>query len=98
MTTKKQSKAARIAELERKLTEAMAGQVQVYHHASSGITKASTQHLAASGAVITITALGGREIVGPTLILNGLSDATITALKADFVRSFEYATEIKPKP
>jgi hypothetical protein len=96
-TTKKQTKAARIAELERKLQEALAGQVHVYHHACRNIAKAGAAHMDASGVVITLTALGGRQIVAPTLILGGLSDASIAALKADFVRSFDYATAIKPQ-
>lgn len=94
----KQTKAARIADLENKLREALAGQAYVYSHACVNINKADTARMNASGVVITVTALGGREILGPTLVLNGLSDATIAALKSDFVRSFEYATANKPKP
>ena len=93
----KQTKAARIAELERKLQEALAGQAHVYHFASATIDKASTDHLMASGVIITLTVLGGREIFSPVMIRNGLSKETIAALKADFVRSFEDATEFKPK-
>jgi hypothetical protein len=92
----KQTKAQRIAELERKLTEAQAQLVHLYHFASVDIAKASTERLSGSGVILTLTALGGQVIVPPVLIRNGLSAETIAALKADFVRSFEDATVFKP--
>ncbi len=93
----KQTKVQRIAELERKLKEALAGQAHVYHFASAALDKASTDHLAASGVIITLTFLGGREVHSPVLIRDGLSKETIEALKADFIRSYESAVEFKPK-
>lgn len=92
----KQTKPQRIAELERKLNEALAGQAHVYHFASASIDKASTDHLLASGVIITLTVLGGREIFNPVLIRDGLSRETIAALKADFARSYENAVSFKP--
>lgn len=86
------------AELERKLQEALAGQAHTYHFADRGLDKASTQHLSASGVVLTLTALGGRELVAPTLIRDGLSDELIAALRADFARSYALATLFKPRP
>ena len=97
MKTNKQTKAQRIAELERKLREAEAGQAHVYHFASQTIDKASIDSLMGSGVIITLTVLGGREIFDPVMIRNGLSKETIEALKADFVRSYEDAIEFKPK-
>lgn len=93
----KQTKAARIVELERKLREAEAAQVHHYHFASATIDKASTDHLLGSGVILTLTVLGGREICAPVMIRDGLSKETIEALKADFVRSYENAVEFKPK-
>lgn len=97
MKPNKKTKAARIADLERQLKEALAGQVHTYHFADAGIDKASTKHLMGSGVMLTLTVLGGREICTPVLIRDGLSDETIAALKADFVRSYELATLYKPK-
>jgi hypothetical protein len=97
MTTKKPTKAQRIAELERKLAEALAGQAHTYHFAEQGLAYASQKHMTASGVILTLTALGGREICAPVLIRNGLSEATIEALKADFVRSYQDAIVFKPK-
>ncbi len=93
----KQTKAQRIAELERKLKEALAGQAHVYPSASQAIDKVSTDHLTASGVIITLTVLGGREIHSPVLIRDGLSKETVEALKADYLRSYELATLYKPK-
>lgn len=97
MSKTKIAKAQRIAELERKLQEALAGQVHNYHFADAGLDKASTQHLMGSGVVITLTVLGGRELIPPTMLRDGLSNELIAALRADFVRSYELATMYKPK-
>jgi hypothetical protein len=69
----------------------------VYAFADASIEKASTEHLRASGALIQITALGGREIIPPVVIKDGLSPETIACLRRDLVRSFELATAFKPK-
>lgn len=93
----KEALAAQVATLERKLAEALAGQAHVYHFADAAIEKAGTKHLMASGVVLTLTVLGGRQIFNPVLIRNGLSDETIEALRGDFRRSYEDATAFKPK-
>ena len=97
MTAKKQTKTQRIEELERKLREANAGLAYVYASASAALDKASTEHLMASGAVLTLTALGGRVLCPPVLIRDGLSLETVSALKVDLYRSYTLATVNKPK-
>lgn len=97
MTDKKQTKTERIRELERQLMEAQAQQIHNHHFASVGIEKASMNKWMGSAVFITITAQGGREIVAPVAIRNGLSDATIKAIQEDLLRSYNYATELKPK-
>lgn len=97
MTTPKKTKTARIAELQRQLKEALAGQAHTYHFAAAGLEKASTQHLVGSGVVLTLTVLGGRELFSPVLLRDGLSDPLIAALRADFARGYELATRFKPK-
>lgn len=87
----------RIAELERKLSEALAGQAHVYHFADTALSKAGAENLMASGVVLTLTALGGREIIPPALIRNGLSAESIAALRADIVRSYDLAVRFQPK-
>lgn len=97
MKTKISKKAARIAELERQLMEAKAAQIHNYHFSSLALEKAGEAQYMGSGLIITITALGGREIVAPTMICNGLSKETINALQADLLRSWNYACELKPR-
>jgi hypothetical protein len=53
--------------------------------------------LMASAAILEIRALGGRVIVGPVAIRDGLSSEAIAALRLDLHRSFELATLKKPR-
>lgn len=94
--TKKQTKTQRIAELERKLRESNAAQVHNYHFADQGLAKASAQNFMGSGIVITLTALGGREVIPATLLLDGLSAELIAALRQEIQRSYKRATLLKP--
>lgn len=96
MKTEKKTKAQRIAELEQKLEEAKAHHIYRHHFASKDLDKFSTDKLMGSGVVLSLTLVGGRELFEPVMIRNGLSKETIAALKADLVRSFNYATELKP--
>ena len=86
---------ARIAELEKKLFVSEASQVHNHHFADMSLGKAA--NCMGSGVILTITKLDGRNLVDPVLIRNGLSDASVAALRADLARSFQYATELKPK-
>lgn len=90
-------KAKTRVELEREIKELKGQLANSYHLASKAVEKASVDHLMASGAVLTITALGGREIVDCVVIRDGLSKETITAIKADLKRSYDLATIHKPK-
>lgn len=83
-------------ELERKLKEALAGQAHVYYFASIDIKNASTDVMTTSGVVLTLTALGGKEIIPPVLLRDGLSDALIAAIETDLCRSYELAMSSKP--
>ena len=87
----------RIEELENKLRSAEAYQVHKLHFASYALDKISTDKMCGSGVIISITSLGGKPIVDPTVISDGLSPETIAALQADMRRSFENRTELKPK-
>lgn len=94
MTSKKD---ARIAELERQLVEARAAQIHNLHFSSHALAKASEKHMKGSAVILTISAIGGREITGPIMINNGLSQETIAALEADMVRSWNEVLVYKPK-
>ena len=79
-----------------KLKEALASQSHVYAAADSGIKNASVDHMMGSGVVITITAIGGKELIPPTLIRDGLSNSTISAIREDLVRSYNLSVLQKP--
>lgn len=84
------------AELERKVKELSAQMAYIYHFASADLHKAG-DCLVASGVLVTLHALGGREIVPAFVIRDGLSAETIAALRADLVRSYNGAVAFKPK-
>jgi hypothetical protein len=70
-------------ELERRIRELEAQGATNTRAALRCIEKASEQHLMASACIIQITALGGREIVPHFAIRDGLSAATVEAIKKD---------------
>lgn len=96
MKPTKKTKAQRIAELERKLFEAEAAQIHSHHFASVRMDKLVTDKMMGSGVIMSFTTLGGGTTIGPVMIYNGLSKETIEAIKADLVRSYKYAIELKP--
>lgn len=93
----KTTKNDRIAKLTRERDEALAGQVHTYHFASHALNMLSTDHLAGSGIILSITVLGGREPFSRVLIRDGLSEEAIAALKVDLVRSYNTAIAFKPE-
>lgn len=95
MSTKK--KTATRAELARQVKELSAQLAHVYHFASAELPKAGTDRMMASGVLLELTALGGRAIISPVVIRDGLSADTIAALQRDMLRSWEGAVMFKPK-
>lgn len=89
-------KAPTKADLARKVLELESSLASSYHFAAHDLHKAGSC-LMASGVLVQLTAIGGRELVLPFMVKDGLSDATIAALRADIVRSFELSTAFKPK-
>lgn len=97
MGKKSAAQQVQIADLQRQLREAKAAQVHNYRFADQGLNKAGPKYMGASGVIITLTALGGRELIPPTMLVNGLSDELIAALRTDLVRSYEYVVAMKPQ-
>lgn len=83
------------AQLRHKIMELEAQLASTYHFADADIHKA--QDLMGSGVLIRMHGLGGKELVLPFVIRDGLSPETITTLRADIRRSYEVATAFKPK-
>lgn len=75
------------ADLARKVLELQAQAPCTGRLALKTIDKASDDHMMASAVIVTVTALGGREIVSPFAIRDGLSKATIDAIKADILKT-----------
>jgi len=84
-------------QLERQILELESQLAHRYAYAQSEIDKASTAKMMASGVLLQLTALGGREIISPVVIRDGLSPETIAAIKADLHRSYELTVMHKTK-
>lgn len=89
-------KAKTRADIIRENVELKAQLAHVYHFADAAISKAGGA-LMGSGVLVTMHALGGRELICPVVIRDGLSEATIAALRADLARSYALAVAFKPK-
>lgn len=94
MNAKKKTKTR--ADLQREVMELKAQLAAMYHFASAELHKAG-KGLMGSGALLRLHALGGRELIVPVVIRDGLSDETIAALQRDIARSYASAVELKPK-
>lgn len=75
-------------DLARKLREFRALSNAAHGAAYRAIDKAGTPNLAASALIVHMVALGGREVVEPVAIADGLSADTIAAIKRDIARSY----------
>lgn len=84
------------ADLQRQTKELTAQLACSYHFASAELHKAGDA-LKASGVLIELHALGGRQLINPVVIADGLSADTIAALRRDIARSYARAIELKPK-
>lgn len=94
--TKRQKLETEIRALKRKLLESDAQLAHVYHFVNVQIAKAGKKHLMASGVLVQLHFLGGKEVCPAFVVKNGLSDATVEALKQDCRESYENAVEFKP--
>ena len=84
------------SDLQRKVIELTGQLASTYHFADANLYKAG-QDLFGSGVLLQLHALGGRELIAPVVIRDGLSPETIAALRKDIQRSYELATMFKPK-
>lgn len=79
------------AQLEREVLELRAQSISRLKDADRLMLKAGDA-LMASACIVTITALGGREIVPAFAIYDGLSDASIVAIRADIQKTIKRVT------
>lgn len=90
MKTAKPVKPTR-AQLARQVLELTAQLAHVYQFANTEIHRAGVAHRMASGVLLQLTAIGGKEIINPVMIKDGLSDETIAAIRGDLKRSYDLA-------
>ena len=81
------------ADLERKIKELTAQLPSTYHFANGTID--ATERLMGSAVILELTGLGGKQMIVPVAIRDGLSPETIAALRADIARSYERSIELK---
>jgi len=79
------------AQLQRQILELESQLAHRYAFAAAELHKASTGARMASGVLLQLSAVGGKEIINPVMIKDGLSDATIAAIRADLKRSYDLA-------
>lgn len=84
-------------ELERALLEAQGSTLLSYKFAYEKLDKLSTDYLMGSGILLQLTGIGGRELINPVLIRDGLSKETIEFIKKDLKRSSELTELFKIK-
>lgn len=97
MKPEKVKKSELIAKLQRRVFDVEAQLPCSYRAFARALDDATQDKLKASGVVISITVLGGRQVGSPVMIADGLSAETIAALRADVARSFAQATIPAPK-
>lgn len=95
MKSRNPAKAPTKADLRRKVMELEAQLASTYHFADATLDKAT--NLMGSGVLLQLTALGGKELINPVVIRDGLSPETVAAIRKDIARSYEIATMFKPK-
>lgn len=83
------------AQLQRKVLELEANLACTYYFADAYLSK--ERSYVGSGVLLQLSAIGGKELIPPVMILDGLSPETIAAIRKDLARSYELATIFKPK-
>jgi hypothetical protein len=95
MKTPKKPKPSR-ALLEARLRDLEAQLASTYHFADAYLGKVEHPKLLASGVLVRLDFLGGKEAVTPFVVRGGLSPDTVAALRQDIARSYAEAVEFKP--
>lgn len=85
---------SQLADAQRRCDELKAQLASTLGAAFDAIPNAAEYH--GSAVILTVTALGGKTVVAPVAIRDGLSAATIAAIQNDLRRSFELATLVNP--
>lgn len=76
-----------VAELERQIIKLEAAQVSRLKCSYDKALKASVEKCMGSGLIIQVTDLEGKNVIDPTMIVNGFSKDLIDALRAEIYQS-----------
>jgi len=79
-----------------KLKVADASRAHTYWATSNQVVNLMKRDFTASGVVLHVTDLTGRNLIDPVMIIDGLSEATLRAIHADIVRSHDSAASFGP--
>ncbi len=79
-----------------KLKVADASRAYTYWATSNQVVNLMKRDFTASGVVLHVTDLTGRNLIDPVMIIDGLSEATLRAIHADIVRSHDSAASFGP--
>ena len=82
-------------QLELKLAEALASSPTRYNIVYGNLKNANIDKLMGSGVLITVQGIGGKHIIDPVLIRDGLSSETVEAIKNDIKRSYDLSVLYK---
>lgn len=93
-STKRAKLEQELSDANRRVMELKAQLASTLGAAFDAMPRAGDYH--GSAVLLTLTALGGRELVAPVAIRDGLSPATVAAIQDDLRRSFELATMVNP--
>jgi hypothetical protein len=94
---KKQELLAELAALRVKARDLEAQLTFQHHFADANLDKCSSEKCMGSAIILELSALGGKTLVGPIAIRNGLSPSTIKELKYDIGLSYQESIQFKPK-
>lgn len=84
-------------QLERKILELESQLANRYSLAQQEIDKALMAKIMGSGVLLQLSFIGGKEVINPVMIKDGLSLGTIAAIKEDLSRSYELTVMHKTK-
>lgn len=85
------------ATLARRVKELEAQLAASYHFADNELGEMARKSYTGSAVIVEMSVLGGKQLLSPIAIRDGLSPETIAALRADIAKSFDGAVMFKPK-
>ena len=86
-----------VLRLKRRILELESQLPHRYEMADTALGKCGTDMNMAGGVLLQLSTLGGKELINPVMIKDGLSDGTIKCIREDLLRSYNLTVMYKPK-